>query len=65
MNIYLYEYKENILVYIEGGFTPFRSGLAQRKRVGPITQRSEDRNLYPLITPFPVYTVSHFNSSRV
>jgi hypothetical protein len=26
-----------------------QSGLAQRKRVGPITQRSEDRNFHPLI----------------
>ena len=25
------------------------NGVAQRKRVGPITQRSEDRNLLPLI----------------
>ena len=25
-----------------------KSGVAQRKRVGPITQRSEDRNLLPL-----------------
>jgi hypothetical protein len=30
-----------------------RSGLAQRKRVGPITQRSEDRNLHPLNLTFP------------
>ena len=28
---------------------PHRSGVAQRKRVGLITQRSEDRNLPPLL----------------
>ena len=29
-------------------FETYRSGVAQRKRVGLITQRSEDRNLPPL-----------------
>jgi hypothetical protein len=35
------------MAQLRGSFS-HQSGLAQRKRVGPITQRSEDRNLHPL-----------------
>lgn len=35
MNIYLYEYKENILVYIEGGSLPSEAGWRRGSALGP------------------------------
>ena len=47
-----------MLIYtLESSFV-YPSGLAQRKRAGPITQRSEDRNLYPL-------PLLHFFNSKI